>query len=205
MKKTLTKTFLLILVLTLSSHAKAQNTAAASTPVEHLTLTFELGELPGRNSAGSLWEVSFRWRIADQMDFIRWSAEGEDPVKQDAVGMLLSKQTFTRRNLAEPDNRRFSISVPVKGELLERLRNEGRRQVAWLDAVVRVRDDKLGREVIKRVNPAWGPSFYQNGNANLRMQLTDDWKLQWYTGATPPWAQGDNKVGLNSARIPSPQ
>jgi hypothetical protein len=203
-KKTLTTTFLLSLLLAFSSHVRAQNTSAASPPVEKFTLTFELGELPGRASGGNLWEVTYRWRIADQRDFIRWSNDGEDPVKQDTVGMLLSKQSFTRRNLSDPESHRISILVPVKGELLERLRNPGRRQVVWLDAIVRVREGDLGREVIKRVNPSWGPSFCLNGNANVHLELTPDWKMQWYTGAAPPWAQ-DKKIGLSSPYVPSPK
>jgi len=203
MKKILTTTFLLSLLLALSSHVKAQNTSAVSPP-EQFTLTFELGELPGRASPGNLWEVSYRWRIADQRDFIRWSTDGEDPVKQDAVGVILSKKSFTRRNLSESESRRFTILVPVRGELLERLRNPGRRQVVWLDATVRVREGDRGREVIKRVNPSWGPSFCLNGNANVHLELTDDWKMQWYTGTAPPWAQ-DSKVGLSSSHILSPK
>jgi hypothetical protein len=203
MKKTLTTTFLLSLLLALSSHARAQSPSAVSPP-EKFTLTFELGELPGRASAGNLWEVSYRWRIADQRDFIRWTNDGEDPAAEDAVGMLLSKQSFTRRNLSELDSRRFSISIPVRGELFERLSNPGRRHVVWLEATVRVREGDRGREVIKRVNPSWGPSFCLNGNANVHLELTRDWKMQWYTGATPPWDQGP-KLVLSSPNIPSPE
>jgi hypothetical protein len=188
-KKTLTATLFFSLLLAFSAHAKAQNTSATRPPIEKFTLTFELGDLPEHASDMNTWEVSYRWRIADQKDFIRWSNAGEDPVKQDMVGMLLSKQSFTRRNLSDPENRRFSVLIPVNGELLERLRNPERRQVVWLDATVRIHDSDLRQEVIKRVNPSWGPSFCLNGNANVHLELTRDWKMQWYTGAAPPWIQ----------------
>lgn len=205
MKTTLTSIAVLTLLLVLSPSAKAQDRGGTGSTVERLTLTFELGELPGHGTGKSRWEVSYQWRIADQKEFMQWSMQGEDPAKQDNVGVLLSKQSFMRRNLTNPSRRRFSTSVPVRGDLLERIQNAGQRQqIVWLDAVVRVHDDKLGREVIKRVNPAWGPTFYQHGNANLRMELTDDWKLQWYTSATAPWAD-NKKAVLRTVRTPSPK
>jgi hypothetical protein len=205
MKKTLTTLFVFVLPLAFSFTARAQNTNAAASTVKQLRLSLELQDLPGREAEGSFWEVSYQWRIADRRDFDRWSGDGEDPARQNTLGILLSKQTFTRRNLSDPENRRFRISIPVNGELSERLRNAGRRQqIVWLDATVRIHDSKLGTDVVRRVNPVWGPYFYLDGNASLRMELTADGKLRWYTGSAPPWTQGGDH-GLSSSRAPSPE
>jgi hypothetical protein len=172
--------------------------------LKQVTLFFELQDLPGRDAAGSTWEVSYQWRIADQRDFNQWSANGEDPAAQASLGVLLSKQSFTHRNLSNPENRRFDVSIPVNGELLERLSNAGQRsQIAWLDATVRIRDAKLGTDVIKKVTPVWGPHFYLDGTAGVRMELTPDGKLRWSTAAVPPWAGGQQQ-GVKKSRVPSP-
>jgi hypothetical protein len=205
MKKTFTTASVLALLLVLSTAAGAQSKGGAPATVKQLTLTFELNDLPGCNSPGSFWQVAYEWRIADSRDFDRWSQAGEDPDKESTVGALLSKRSFRRKNLSSSKNRRFIASVPVKGELLERLRNAGRReQIVWLDAVVRVHDGQLGTDVVKKVNPAWGPYFYREGNAVVRMEVTDEGRLQWYTGTTPPWAEGGNR-GLRISRTRSPK
>lgn len=207
-KKSFALSLVLVLLAAFAPAARAggggaQDTAApaASTP-KQVTLTFELQDLPGRDTAGSIWEISYQWRIADQRDFDRWSTNGEDSAKQAGVGILLSKQSFTRRNLSTPDGRRFDITIPVKDELLERLRNAGQKaQVVWLDATVRIHDAKLGADVIKKVHPVWGPRFQREGAYNVRMELTSDGKLRWFTTATPPWAEGQRQ-GMKKARTP---
>lgn len=208
MKKTLTTRFgfVLLLAASLTTISVAAQIKSDTTLIpEQLTLTFELQDLPGGNLAGSFWEVSYEWRIADRRDFLKWSLNGEDPAAQDSVGILLSKGSFTRPNLASPDNRRFATLVPVNGELLERLRNGDKKpQIVWLDASVRIYDAKLGAEVIKKVNPAWGPHFYRVGAANVRMELTRDGKVTWYTQDTPPWLQGKQHK-LSVSRNPPPR
>lgn len=198
MKKTLTLTPLFILLLSLPPAARAQDAQRSQDsppPLRQLTLTFELADLPGRDAAGSFWEVSYQWRIADQGEFNRWSDEGEDPARQSGVGALLSKQSFRRRNLSAPESRRFSVVVPVSGELSERLRNAGRRpQTVWLDASVRIHDGKLGTDVVKRVNPAWGPYFYRDGVARVRVELTREGYVRWSTSDVPPWSRGKQHI-----------
>lgn len=207
MKKTFTAAFALALSLALSpavSVRAAQGRGAVPAVPRQLTLTFELEDLPGRDAAGSFWEVSYQWRMADQHEFDRWSDEGEDPARQNRVGILLSKESFTRHNLSDADSRRFSTAVPINGELFRRLRNAGRRpQTVWLDASVRIHDGKLGTDVVKRVNPAWGPYFYRSGTANVRMELTPDGYIRWYTSDTPPWFRGRQHV-LSKPESPRP-
>ena len=145
-----------------------------------------------------------QWRIADQQEFDRWASASEDRSAQATVGTLLSKQSFTRRALSTPEGRRFNVSLPVRGELLERLRNAGHRpQVVWLDATVRIHDARLGTDIIKKVNPVWGPRFSREGTASVRMELTPEGKLRWFTTATPPWAAGQGG-GERKVRVPSP-
>jgi hypothetical protein len=205
MKKSFAILFALVLLPVFSSAAgaaRAQGRTDAAPAPKQVTLTFELQDLPGRDTAGSIWEVSYQWRIADQRDFDRWSAGGEDPAGQAGVGTLLSKQSFTRRNLSTPEGRRFDIAIPVAGELLERLRNaEQKAQVVWLDATVRIHDARLGTDVIKKVHPVWGPRFQREGAYNLRMELTAEGKLRWFTTAAPPWAEGQQQ-GIKKARTP---
>jgi hypothetical protein len=191
MKKILTTTFVFVLLLAVSPTAgtkAAQDGSAAPSPPEQLTLTFELQDLPGRNATGSFWQVSYQWRIADKRDFDRWANEGENPIQQNSLGSLLSKRSFIRRNLSELEGRRFITTVPVKGELFERLRHGDQQpQIVWLDAFVRIHDAELDTTIVEKVNPAWGPHFYRVGTANVRMELTGDGKFQWYRGDTPPW------------------
>lgn len=198
------KSLFVLLLLTLLPAARAggaQEPSDASSTPKQLTLTFELQDLPGRAAPGSTWEVFYQWRIADQKDFDRRVGVAEGATAATGLGVLLSKQSFTRRNLSAPENRRFSVSVPVSGELLERLRRAGQRpQIVWLDATVRIRDAKLGMDVIKKVNPVWGPAFYREGAASLRMELTPEGKLRWFTTTTPPWAGGQRP----GAKIRSP-
>jgi hypothetical protein len=60
--------FALLRLLVLSAAARAQD-AASPAPPKQLTLTLELQDLPGRDTPGSLWEVSYQWRIADLQEF----------------------------------------------------------------------------------------------------------------------------------------
>jgi hypothetical protein len=176
--------------LLLAANAASAQTTSNSFPVpKQATLTLELQDLPGRNAPGSVWEVSYEWRIADERAFDQWSAGGENALRQAKPGALLSKGSFARRNLSRPENRRFSISVPITGEVLERMRAaEQRRQIVWLDATIRIHDVKLGIDLIRKVNPAWGPRFYRDGIASVQMEMTAQGKLQWFTTAIPPWA-----------------
>ncbi|HWS87135.1 MAG TPA: hypothetical protein VN282_09240 [Pyrinomonadaceae bacterium] len=147
--------------------------------------------MPGIKNAGSVWEVSYKWRMADKQEFDRWSMEGEDSARQHGVGVLLSQDSFTRRDrdLRDPEKRRFSTSVRVQGDLLRRMQNAGRQpQIVWLDAMVRIHDSKLGRNVVRRVNPAWGPDFYLSGVANVRMELTRSGAFRWTRRDVPSLA-----------------
>ena len=207
MKNSFNVRLILILLLGLSPavtrRVNAQNASTSSIP-ERVTLSLELQDLPGRDTAGSVWEVSYQWRIADQQEFDRWASAGEDRSAQAGVGTLLSKQSFTRRDLVTPEGRRFNVSVPVRGELLERLRGAGHRpQVVWLDATVRIHDARLGTDVIKKVNPVWGPRFSREGTASVRMELTQEGKLRWFTTAAPPWAAGQGG-DERKVKVPSP-
>lgn len=205
MKNSFNVRLLLVLLLGLApAFTRGVNAQNPSSPPERVTLTLELQDLPGRDTPGSIWEVSYQWRIADQQEFDRWASAGEDQSAQAGVGVLLSKQSFTRRGLTAPEGRRFNVSVPVRGELLERLRGAGRRpQVVWLDATVRIHDARLGTDVIKRVNPVWGPRFSREGTASVRMELTPEGKLRWFTTAAPPWAAGPGG-GERKVKVPSP-
>ena len=207
MRHPLSKLFAFILLLTMTPALQAGNIQdsdnSLSTP-RQVTLFFELQDFPGRDTAGSTWEVSYQWRIADQQDFNQWSANGENPSEQATLGILLSKQSFARRNLSNSANRRFNISIPVKGDLLERLRNAGqRRQIVWLDATVRIHDAKLGTDVVKKVTPVWGPRFYRDGISSVRIDITPDGKLRWFTTDVPPWAAGQQQ-GVKKNRVRSP-
>jgi hypothetical protein len=192
-------TLVLLLTLSLTATTMAagyrQDAGDEPSPLKHLTLTFELQDLPGLKAAGSFWEVSYQWRIADKKEFDRWSREGENLARQNSVGVVLSKKSFVHYNLSDQANRRFSLSVKVDGELRKRLQNAGRQPViVWLDANVRIHDGELGTDIITRVNPAWGPNFYRTGSANVRMNLTKSGTLRWTTKDVPPWTSGTQEA-----------
>jgi hypothetical protein len=205
MKKHLFRSLTLaLLLLTTLASARAQKADGdPSSPPSNLTLAFELQNLPGINEAGSHWEVSYQWRIADRQEFNRWSDAGEDPATLASVGMLLSSQSFKLSGLSESRNRRFEVSVPVKDELLERLSEADRHhQVVWLYATVLIHDAKLGKDVIRKVNPAWGPNFYRKGVSRVRIELLPDGKLRWSTSDTPPWVTGQQRTVIRPNRVP---
>jgi len=209
MKKYVTKslTFALLLLTTLAPAQRAAGAQKADatppSPPSKLMLVFELQDLPGINEAGSYWEVSYQWRIADRQEFDRWSDAGEDPATLDGVGMLLSSQSFKRSRLSESRNRRFEVSVPVKDKLLEQLGEANRHpQVVWLYASVLIHDAKLDRDVIRKVNPAWGPNFYREGVSRVRIEVLPDGKLRWSTSDTPPWAMGQQQRVIIPNRVP---
>ena len=203
MNKSYSMTLVLALLLTLSAASTAAGQASGNAPSipSQLTLSLELQGLPGRDVAKSAWEVSYEWRIADERDFDRWAATGHMPEGQGTVGILLSKQSFARRNLSLSESRRFNTSIAVRGELRERLRNARQRpQIVWLQSTVRIIDAKLGADVIKKVNPVWGTKFFSEGVANVRMELTSDGKLRWFTTDTPPWDKNSPRQ-VQNARI----
>jgi hypothetical protein len=193
MKKTPTLITVLVLLAVSAAGrtATAQATRDAAPPVERLTLNIELADLPWHAAANSFWEISYRWQIADARDFDWWLNDGGNMAKLNNVGVPINEQSFRRDDLSALSSRGFNVSVPLMGDLRDRIRNAGQRQqIVWLDAVVRIHDSGLGTDIVKRVTPVWGPYFYRDGNANLRMEVTSDGHLQWYTGVTPPWASG---------------
>lgn len=205
MKKFITKTFVVFLLLTLwpaDATVNAQELRDASPPPSELRLVLELQDLPGLNAAGSYWEVSYNWRIANQRDFDRWSENGEDT--KSPVGMLLSKDSFRRGDLSSSQNRRFEVAIPVKGELRRQLHNAEREpQVLWLNATVRIHDATLGADVIKKINPVWVPRrFYADGKANVRVELMNNGNVRWFTSPIPPWETKQSRNGLNSRKAP---
>jgi hypothetical protein len=172
--------FVLVVVLALSSSAALRGASArqaAPTP-KAATISIELDELPGRDSAGSYWEVTYQLRIADQDPFINWSEGGEDPEEQNKLGILVSKNSFTRRDLSRPENRRFSVSIPLAGELLARFRAAGqRKQYVWMDGMARIHDAKLGRDFVMKIGPVWGPRRFVTGIYNVHLDLSQSGEL----------------------------
>ncbi|HEY9405358.1 MAG TPA: hypothetical protein VIQ24_22095 [Pyrinomonadaceae bacterium] len=148
-------------------------------------MIFELQDLPGRDDPRSLWELTYQWRIADGRAFSEWVSTGMDSTKESQVGILISKQSFTRRDLSKAENRQFKITVPVAGELFERLSESTQRnQAIWVDATVHIYDAKLNRQIIERVNPAWRWPGFKDGSARVVMQITPLGSWSW-TSARP--------------------
>jgi hypothetical protein len=171
--------FALVLVGSSASLRGAHARQAAPPTPKAVDISIELDELPGRNSPGSYWEVSYQLRIADEDAFIRWSDGGENPDEQEKLGIVISKKSFTRRDLARLENLRFSASVPLTGELLERFRNAGRRQQhVWMDGSARIHDAKLGRDFFIKLGPAWGPRRFVTGTYNVQLALSETGELQ---------------------------
>jgi hypothetical protein len=194
--------FLLLILWTAGESVNAQKPSGDTPSLpSNLTLALELQTLPGLNAAGSYWEVSYQWRIADQREFDRWSEGGEDPASQ--VGTLLSKQSFRHGNLSSSQNRRYEVSVPITGELLKQMRQTARRpQVLWLDATMRIHDATLGADVVRKINPVWGPNSYRDGKANVRVELMPNGNLRWFTPPTPPWVTGQTQNVKSSRKTP---
>ena len=172
--------FTLVAVLAQSSTLapRAARARQAAPIPKAAAITLELDDLPGRDSAGSYWEVSYQLRIADQEPFINWSEGGEDPNELNKLGLLVSKTSFTRRDLSRPENRRFSVSVPLAGELLARFRDAARRkQYVWMEGMARIHDAKLGRDFVMKIGPVWGPKRFMTGVYNVHLDLSETGEL----------------------------
>ena len=168
-------TLVVVLMLSLAASPRATRAQQGSSaaPPKEATISIELDELPGRDTAGSYWEVSYQLRIADQDAFIKWSDGGEDPNEQNNLGILISKNSFTRRDLARAENRRFNLPVPLTGALLERFRNAGQhKQYVWMDGLARIHDAKLGRDFVMKLGPVWGPKRFTTGVYNVHLELS---------------------------------
>lgn len=188
----------LLLLLIAGGSVHAQNSGDPPSLPPTLTLALELETLPGLKSPGSYWEASYQWRIADQREFDRWSDGGEN--SESRIGTLLSKNSFRRENLFLNQNRRYEVSVPITSELLRQQRKAGGRpQVLWLDATMRIHDAALGTDVVKKINPVWGPHSYRDGRASVRMELMPSGRLRWFITPTPPWVTGQTHT-TKSAR-----
>jgi hypothetical protein len=185
---------LLFALISLTPGVKAQSTGAdVVQPPEQLKLLLELQDLPGRDSPDSVWEVSYQWRIADRKAFEEWSMNGEDPAKESNVGELLSKQSFQRRNLSSLENRQIRISVPLTGDLLERLSgSEQRNQIVWLQALVRISNPKLNIDVVSKVNPVWPWPRFKDGSTYVYMRLSPQ-RVFSFTSRPPGDAGGQGK------------
>lgn len=172
-------TAILILLSALPLGARAQQSGGVAIPKEAV-ISIELDDLPGRNSEGSYWEVSYELRIVDQNSFIKWSEGGEDPKAQSNLGVVISKNSFARRNLSRPENLRFRVAVPLTGALLERFRHAGQnKQYVWMDGTVRIHDATLGRDFVTKLGPVWGPKRFITGLYNVHVELSPQGELGW--------------------------
>jgi hypothetical protein len=170
--------FFAIVLLASSSPLRAARARQAVPTPKAVTVTIELDELPGRESPGSYWEVSYQLRIADEDAFDRWANGGENPQEQEKLGVVVSKNSFTRRDLSRPENLRYSVSVPLTGELLARFRNNAqRKQQVWMDGTARIHDAKLGRDFFIKLGPTWGPRRFVTGTYNVHLALSDAGEL----------------------------
>lgn len=175
----ITLTAILILLTALPHRAGAQQSGGAALPREAV-ISIELDDLPGRDSEGSYWEVSYQLRIVDQDSFIKWSQSGEDPKVQSTLGMLISKNSFMRRNLSRPENLRFRLAVPLTGALLARFRNaDQHKQYVWMDGTVRIHDATLGRDFVTKLGPVWGPKRFTTGLYNVHVEVSPNGELGW--------------------------
>jgi hypothetical protein len=177
--------WLILLALVANAPVGMSRAAAAQKqppPPKMLTLLFEL-DLPGSAARGSLWEVAYEWRVADEREFFqRKAGGGGDSQQPRTFGLLLSKNSFSRAELASADDRRYRVSIPLTDELLERFSDVERRpQMFWLDATVRIKDAKLGLDVVKKVNPVWGDERLRGGLAKVKLQLDADGSFSWTT------------------------
>lgn len=191
---------LLLLLLTAGGPVKAQTRGAETPPLPPtLTLALELQTLPGLDAPGSYWEVAYQWRIASQREFDDWSDGGENSDAR--VGTLLAERSFRRGNLSYKENRRYEISVPVTGDMLTRIRRTAHHpQVLWLDATTRIHDATLGADVVKKINPVWGPNSYQAGKVSVRMEVTPNGNVRWFTAPAPPWVTGQTQNAKSSRK-----
>lgn len=155
---------------------------------QRLTLLFELLNLPPGFTGESKWELSYEWRIANASDLEKFPQGKINPQNKESLTALLSKSSVTLSDLTTPASRRYSVSIPVEGNLRRRLSNSKEQpQVVLLEVAVRVHDPKLGINVIRTLNPVWPAASHRTGEMKVRMEVTPDGDFRWFTGEKPPW------------------
>lgn len=139
---------------------------------QKVSFTLALEELPGFDDPGSLWEVSYDWRIADEKEYFEKSKLQDDPV---IIGDVLAKSSVVLKDLKQASNRLLHIEVPVEGSVARRLRSESvNPQFFLLRANLRVYDAKIKKTIVDLIARVWSPKFYPDGNASISIKVRED-------------------------------
>jgi hypothetical protein len=145
---------------------------ARSTVPANIKLVIEVEEMPGRDNAGSFWEAGYEIRLVDWRTVVERTKSG---VELDDAGISLIHSSFEHKSLSEKDSRRLVVILPVKGKLLERLREQAHNPQAFsLRSSVRLYDAQLDRHYTFKVDRVWQFELFPNGEAAISINIKPD-------------------------------
>lgn len=138
---------------------------------DEITLTIEIIEASGIDNPRSFWEGVYEIRIADWSEVVEKTKAGSS---LDA-GQLLVRSSFSHRAFNPKDNRELRVTIPVKDDLLVRLREETKRAQAFLlRSKIRAYDAQVDRNYAFELNRVWQFRLFPDGKARITLALKPD-------------------------------
>jgi hypothetical protein len=151
------------------NQSKTTNLAEQPQPPEEIRLIVTVEEMPGISNPKSFWEGSYEIRVADWNTVVEKTKSGG----LQETGLVISRQSFSKRTLIEKDNRDARISIPVKGPLLQRLQTNN-PQAFLLRSTVRVFDAQLDQNFAIELNRVWEAKLFPDGEATITIKIEPD-------------------------------
>jgi hypothetical protein len=162
------------------------------------TVKIVLLKAPGIDAEGSRWEMSYEFRIANEITLWEaWKQRKSNGGSDQRVGELIKDGSF-RESLRSPKNRDVVFHIPLSPEIQERLRNQprervkdssGRRtpeeirllkeqeiksQVFLFYVVINVYDARLKKNLIIPASRTWSFDGFPPTNFEIKIEINSD-------------------------------
>jgi hypothetical protein len=174
------------------------------------TVKIVLLKAPGLNEEGSRWEMSYEFRIANEITLWEaWKQRKSSGGSEQRTGDLIKEGSF-RESLRSPKNREVVFRIPLSPEIQKRLRNQPRErvkassgqrtpeeirllkeqeiksQVFLFYTVINIYDARLKKNLIIPASRSW--SFDSNPQAQfeIKVEINSDGS---YSVKSPPTAK----------------
>ena len=155
-----------------------------------LQFLFKLEAHPKLNEPGSLWVITYELRVSDRASYSQWDMSASKQLARPELGVLLQKNSFTRRDLADDKNREILINLPIipGSELFNRFRKiKKEAQVVWMNLTIEINDKTSTIKLVKEVRPSWDLRYFiKDTTGKVIMAVSPDGDLKWRTTDKPP-------------------
>jgi hypothetical protein len=145
--KRLVLTYMAILVLATAALAQTAGKNAKTIP-NQVKIIFNLLELPGMANEMSNWELTFELRLINQsteFDAIR-AGKLRKMQTEDRLGELVYKNSFSKKMLIRPENRKLVFDIPLDQTTQRKLLNQPVEQSNQLPSVMTSEAIKKAKE-----------------------------------------------------------